>query len=93
MARIDLGDRHIPIPPYFQVFDVHHAINREKFYQEATSNPAFQVCVCGGGGCSRAQGVRGLCRVQGREKFHEEADSNPAFQVGMVLRVLGRGRV
>lgn len=43
MAKVDLGDRVIPIPPYFQVFDVHHAINKEKFYQEAAKNPAFQV--------------------------------------------------
>lgn len=43
MAKIDLGDTVIPIPPYFKVFDVHHAINKDKFYQKAASNPAFEV--------------------------------------------------
>lgn len=43
MAKVDLGDRVIPIPPYFKVFDVHHAINKEKFYQDAATNPAFEV--------------------------------------------------
>lgn len=43
MAQVDLGDRVIPIPPYFQVFDVHHAINRDKFYEQAATNPAFEV--------------------------------------------------
>lgn len=44
MAKVDLGGRAVPIPPYYEVFDVHHAINREKFYKEADSNPAFEVC-------------------------------------------------
>lgn len=43
MAKVDLGDTVIPIPPYFKVFDVHHAINKDRFYQDAATNPAFEV--------------------------------------------------
>lgn len=51
MAKVDLGDRVIPIPPYFKVFDVHHAINKDKFYQDAATNPAFQVGLLNRGWC------------------------------------------
>lgn len=37
-------DHTPPIPPYYDVFHVHHAINRELFYQDAATNPAFEVC-------------------------------------------------
>jgi hypothetical protein len=47
MAKVDLGDKVIPIPPYFKVFDVHHAINKDKFYQEAATNSAFEVSQLG----------------------------------------------
>ncbi|WIA32600.1 hypothetical protein OEZ86_003403 [Tetradesmus obliquus] len=43
MAAVQL-DSVPPIPPYYDVFKVHHAINRELFYQDAASNPAFEVC-------------------------------------------------
>uniref|UniRef100_A0A383WLQ4 Aminoglycoside phosphotransferase domain-containing protein n=1 Tax=Tetradesmus obliquus TaxID=3088 RepID=A0A383WLQ4_TETOB len=43
MAAVQL-DSVPPIPPYYDVFRVHHAINRELFYQDAASNPAFEVC-------------------------------------------------
>lgn len=42
MAAVQL-DSVPPIPPYYDVFRVHHAINRELFYQDAASNPAFEV--------------------------------------------------
>jgi hypothetical protein len=42
MAAVKL-DAVPPIPPYYDVFRVHHAINRELFYQDAASNPAFEV--------------------------------------------------
>jgi hypothetical protein len=42
MAQVQL-DEVPPIPPYYDVFRVHHAINRESFYQDAASNPAFEV--------------------------------------------------
>ena len=37
-------DMEAPIPPYFDVFKVHHAINRELFYKDAAENPAFGIC-------------------------------------------------
>lgn len=33
-----------PIPPYYDVFKVHHKINRDLFYQDMASNPALNVC-------------------------------------------------
>jgi homoserine kinase type II len=43
MGRIAI-DMEPPIPPYFDVFRVHHAINRELFFQQVEANPEFNVC-------------------------------------------------
>lgn len=42
MAKVQL-DHTPPIPPYYDVFNVHWAINKEKFYEDAATNPAFEV--------------------------------------------------
>lgn len=45
MSRVDVG-RDLPIPPYYDVFNVHHAIkgDKQRFYQEVATNPAFEPC-------------------------------------------------
>jgi len=37
-------DMHPPIHPYWQLFEVHHAISRDKFYNEVATNSDFNVC-------------------------------------------------
>lgn len=46
MAAIDMGGREAsaPVPPYFDVFNVHHSMNRELFYKQVAENPGFAVC-------------------------------------------------
>ncbi|KAI8466902.1 MAG: kinase-like domain-containing protein [Monoraphidium minutum] len=43
MGRIDMGGREAeaPVPPYYDVFRVHHSMNRELFYQQVAENPGF----------------------------------------------------
>ncbi|GFR42782.1 hypothetical protein Agub_g3745 [Astrephomene gubernaculifera] len=47
MSRVVLPeDMRPPIPPYFELFKVHHAIggDPEVFYREVASNPEFDAC-------------------------------------------------
>ncbi|KXZ47215.1 hypothetical protein GPECTOR_37g221 [Gonium pectorale] len=46
MGRVVITDQKAPIPPYFELFKVHHAIggNAEIFYKEVATNPDFNVC-------------------------------------------------
>jgi hypothetical protein len=45
MSKVHL-DHTPPIPPYYDVFNVHHALggDKERFYADAASNPAHAVC-------------------------------------------------
>ncbi|GBF97428.1 hypothetical protein Rsub_09594 [Raphidocelis subcapitata] len=46
MGRVDLGGREAqaPVPPYYDVFHVHHAMDRDLFYKQVAENPGFSVC-------------------------------------------------
>lgn len=46
MAKVVINDLKAPIPPYFELFKVHHAIggDAEIFYREVATNPDFNVC-------------------------------------------------
>jgi Ser/Thr protein kinase RdoA (MazF antagonist) len=46
MAAIDMGGREAeaPVPPYFDVFKVHHSMNRDLFYEQVATNEGFNVC-------------------------------------------------
>ena len=41
LEKVDIGDLKSPTPPYYEIYDVHHAINKEKFLAEVsqTLNP------------------------------------------------------
>ncbi len=44
--QVVINDLKAPIPPYFELFKVHHAINgdAEVFYREVATNPDFNLC-------------------------------------------------
>lgn len=44
--QVVINDLKAPIPPYFELFKVHHAIggDAEIFYREVATNPDFNVC-------------------------------------------------
>lgn len=46
MAAVDMGGREAeaPVPPYYDVFNVHHSMNRDLFYEQVATNRGFDVC-------------------------------------------------
>lgn len=46
MGRLDMGGRETeaPVAPYYDVFRVHHSLDREGFYRQVVENPGFDVC-------------------------------------------------
>jgi len=43
LEKVDVGDLKSPTPPYYEIYDVHHAINKEKFLAEV-KKPVFDDC-------------------------------------------------
>ena len=52
MAAIDMADpTSAPVPPYYDVFAVHHSMNRELFYKQVRQGVCMNVIAAAAGDC------------------------------------------
>ena len=61
-----------PTPPYYEVYDVHHAISKDKFYAEI-QKPEFD-CMRDGGACFHAS-LEARARARARARTHTHTHS------------------